>query len=66
MINGWARGASQTEVVWPWHHCGCDIWSTLGDERHAGDALPTNANVYHVQGEVMINMVGYEGPMVYF
>ena len=44
----------------------CDIWSTLGDERHGGEALSTNDNAYHVQGEVMINTVGYEDPMVYF
>jgi len=44
----------------------CDIWSTKGDERHGGEALSTNEDVYHVQGEVMINMVGYEDPMVDF
>ena len=44
-------------MVWPWHHYFCDIWSTLGDERHGGEALPTNKAAYHVQGEVMINMV---------
>ena len=66
MVNGWARGASQTEVVWPWHHYFYDIWSTLGDECHGGEDLLTNAVVYHVRGEVMINTVGYEDPMVYF
>ena len=25
MVNGWARGASQTEVVWPWHHDFSDV-----------------------------------------
>ena len=65
MMNGWARGASQTEVVWPWRHLCCDIWSTVCDKRHGGEALSTNADVYHVQGEVMIKMTGYEDPMVY-
>ena len=66
MMNGWERGASRTEMVWPWRHLRCDIWSTLGDERHGGEALPTNADIYHVQGEVMINAVIYRDPMVYF
>ena len=66
MMNGWAQGASRTKMVWPWHHLCCDIWSTLGDECHGGEALLTNADIYHVQGEVMINVVGYEDPMVYF
>ena len=38
----------------------------MGDECHGGEALLTNTDVYHVQGEVMINTVGYEDPMVYF
>ena len=53
-------------MVWPWCHFCCDIWSTVGDERHGGEALPTNANVYLVKGEVMIKMVKYEDHMVYF
>ena len=36
----------------------CDIWSKLGDKCHGGEALLTNKDDYHVQGEVMINMVG--------
>ena len=53
-------------MVWPWRHLCCDIWSTLGDERHGGEALSNNTNVYRMQGEVMINVVGYEDPMVLF
>ena len=53
-------------MVWPWHHYFCDIWSTLGDERHGGEALPTNEDGYHLQGEVMINMVGCLESMVNF
>ena len=28
----------------------------MGDGHHGGEALPTNEDVYHVQGGVMINM----------
>ena len=49
-------------MVWPWCHYCCDIWSTLGDECHRGEALPTNEDAYHMQGEVMINMVGCVEP----
>ena len=66
MMNLQARGASQTEVVWPWSHLCYNMWSTLGDKCHGGEALLTNTDIYHVQGEVMINVVGYEDPMVYF
>ena len=44
-------------MVWPWLHFLCDMWSTKGDERHGGGDLPTNEDVYHVEGGVMINMV---------
>ena len=53
-------------MVWPWRHLWGDVWSTLDDDRHGGEALPTNLGGYHMQGEVMINVVGYEDPMVYF
>ena len=43
-----------------------DVWSTCDDDRHGGEALPTIKDVYQMQGEVMINMVGYEDPRVYF
>ena len=62
MMTIWARGASWTEVVWPWHHLCCNIWSNLGDEGLGGEAIPTNADVYHVQDEVMINMIGCVQP----
>ena len=63
MAGEWAWGYSQTIVVWTWHHYFCEIWSTLGDKRHGGEALSTNKDAYHVQGEVMINMVGCVEPM---
>ena len=53
-------------MVWPWRHDFCDIWSTLGDGRHGGEALPINTDVYHVKGGVMINMVRCLEPMVNF
>ena len=53
-------------MVWPWRHFCCDIWCNVGDEHHGGEALSTNEDVYHVQGEVKINTVRYEDPMVYF
>ena len=53
-------------MIWPWRHLWGDVWSTLDDDRHRGEALPTNVGIYHMQGEVMINVVGYEDPMVYF
>ena len=53
-------------MVWPWRHLCGDIWSTLGDDFHGGEALLINTNIYHMQGEVMINVVRYEDPMVYF
>ena len=42
------------------------MWSTVSDEHHGGEALPTNKDAYHVQGEVMINMVRCVEPMVNF
>ena len=56
------------EIQWYGHGVTivCDIWSTLGDERHGGESLPTNEDACHVQGEVMINMVGCLEPMVNF
>ena len=53
-------------MVWTWCHFFYDIWSTVGDECHGGEVLSTNEDVYHVQGEVMINMVGCVEPMVDF
>ena len=53
-------------MVWTWLHLWGDVWSTLDDDHHGWEALVTIANVYHMQGEVMINMVGYEDPMVYY
>ena len=53
-------------MVWPWHHFSCDIWSTFDDKCHGGEALLTNKDAYHVQGEVMINMVGCLELMVNF
>ena len=53
-------------MVWPWHHLWGGVWSILDDNRHGGEALPTIADVYHIQDEVMINVVEYEDPMVYF
>ena len=52
-------------MVWSWCHMWGDVWSTLDDDRHGGEALPTIAGVYRMQGEVLINVVGYEDPMVY-
>ena len=66
MMNGWEKGTSQTEMVWPLRHLRCDIWSTLGDECHGGEALPTNEDCYHVKVEVMINVVECLEPMVNF
>ena len=53
-------------MVWPWRHDFFDIWCTLSGRRHGGEALPTNKDVYHVQGGEMINMVGCLEPMVNF
>ena len=38
----------------------------FSDRRHGGEALPTNKDVYHVQGWAMINMDGCLEPMVNF
>ena len=52
-------------MVWPWCHMWGDVWSTLDDDRHGWETLPTNAAICHMQGELMINVVRYEDPMVY-
>ena len=46
--------------------CGVMYGLLLDDDRHGGEALPTFADIHHMQGEVMINVVRYEDPMVYF
>ena len=53
-------------MVRPWRHFCYDIWLTLGDECHGGEVLSTNEDAYHVQGEVMINIVGSVEPMFNF
>ena len=53
-------------MVWTWNHDFSDAWSALSDRCHGGEALPTIEDAYHVQGEVMINMVGCLEPMVNF
>ena len=55
----------ELEMVWPWRQLWGDEWSTWDDDRHGEEALPTIADVYHMQGEVMKNVVRYEDPMVY-
>ena len=55
-------------LKWYGHGITCGVmygllWMMIAME---GGALPTIADVYHVQGEVMINVVRYEDPMVYF
>ena len=53
-------------MVWPWRDYCCDIWLTMGEKHHGGEALLTKKDAYHVEGEVMINMVRYVEPMVDF